>query len=280
MKKWLLVQLSILTLVLASGFAYSQESIVLKYNFVKGKSYTQSASVSNNMTQTMMGQEVKMLSDIIANSEMAIEGVNNDGSATTLFSFLNASIHSSAMGRDTTIQLKDVDSKKRVVYSTDGKQVSSLNLDSSKVNTMMGSLNQFSKLIILPGKSVKVGEKWQDKTVDSTAASGGNPLSTKTTSDNEYTLVGKESKDGKEYYKIAYSSTMTINGKGKMMGMEMFMEGTGKSEGFSYFDPKSSMVVYCESNAELDMSIAVSGQQNMTIRMTQSIKAVMKLEEK
>lgn len=266
-------------LLLTVSIVYSQESVLLKYNFVEGKTYAQNTSVVSAVTQSMMGQEVKMASDILSNSEIKIESVGKDGSATTLLSVLNASIHSAAMGRDTTIQLKDMNDKNRVVLSELGKELSSVNLDTSKA-AMMGSMKQFSKFVILPGKSVKVGEKWQDKTVDSSAASGQNPFAMHNTIDSEYTFIGKESKDGKDYSKIGYTSTMAINGKGMQMGMEMFLEGTGKIEGFFYFDPKSSMVVYNESNTEMDMTMAVSGQQNMTIPMTQSMKTITKIEEK
>ena len=73
---------------------------------------------------------------------------------------------------------------------------------------------------------------------------------------------------------------MTIKGKGTQMGMEMFIEGTGKTQGFYYFDPKISLIVYSEDNTEMDMNVAVSGPQNMTIPMTQSMKTVTKFEEK
>ena len=269
-----------LVLVFATCMAYSQEQVLLKYAFVSGKTYVQQTELKQNITQSMGGREMKMQVDLSSDNEFVIEKVLKDGNATILVSLLNASVHSAGMGRDTTMKYNDLKDKSRMVFSTDGKTVSTTKIDSTDVAGMMGTLDQFAKLAYLPGKAVKIGEKWQDKTVENRNASGTNPFDAEVVSNTEYTLVGKEAKDGKEYYKIAFKGTVAINGKGNQMGMEMFLEGTGAVEGFNYFDPKTTMVVYAEGNTEMDMNISISGQQNMTIPMTQSMKTITKFEEK
>jgi len=276
MKKNLLL----IALLLTTALVYSQESVMLKYNFVKGKTYVQNTQVAQNIIQSMGGQEMKMQSDISANNEYSVEGVAKDGNATLLVSMLNASVHSAGMGRDTTMKFNDLKYKSRTVFSKEGKSISSVKVDSSDATNMMGQMTQLVKLQPLPGKSVKIGEKWQDTIVENIKPSGGIPFAIDTKSIMEYTLVGNEAKDGKEYLKISFTGTLAINGKGNQMGMDMFMEGTGQNAGFNYFDPKTSMIVYSEGNTEMDMSIAVSGQQNMTIPMTQSMKTIVKIEEK
>jgi hypothetical protein len=260
--------------------AYSQEQVLLKYAFVNGKTYVQHTELKQNITQSMGGQEMKMQVDLNSDNEFVVENVLQDGNATMLVSLLTASVHSAGMGKDTTMKFNDLKEKSRMVFSTNGKTVSSTKVDSTNIAGLMGTLDQFAKLASLPGKSVKIGEKWQDKTVEKRNASSGNPFDAEVTSNTEYTLVGKEAKDGKEYYKIAFKGTIAINGSGNQMGMEMFLEGTGAVEGFNYFDPKTTMVVYAEGNTEMDMNISISGQQNMTIPMTQSMKAITKFEEK
>lgn len=272
--------LVVLALLLATCMAYPQEQVLLKYAFVNGKTYVQHTELKQNITQSMGGQEMKMQIDLSSDNEFVIEKVLQDGNVSMLVSLLKASVHSAGMGRDTTMNYSDLKEKSRMVFSTDGKVVSTTKIDSTDVAGMMGTLDQFAKLAYLPGKSVKIGEKWQDKTVENRNASGGNPFDAEVVSNTEYTLVGKEAKDGKEYYKIAFKGTVAINGKGNQMGMEMFLEGTGAIEGFNYFDPKTTMVVYAEGNTEMDMNISISGQQNMTIPMTQSMKTITKFEEK
>jgi hypothetical protein len=277
MKKHLVRQTLIIALIALSGFAFSQEAVLLKYNFVKGKTYLQNSQVTNNVTQTMGAQEMKMLTEVKTANEFNFEGVENGGTTTALISLLNTSIRQARMGRDTTMNFKDLRDKIRVVYSVDGKSVSTVKVDSSETTKMIGSMKETSKLQFLPNKSLTVGEKWTDKVVESNNMNG---FATDVNNEFEYTLVGKESKDGKEYYKISFTGTMSIKGKGSQMGMEMFLEGTGKTEGFNYFDKKTSMIVYTESQTEMDMNIAVSGQQNMTIPMTQSTKTIITFEEK
>lgn len=67
---------------------------------------------------------------------------------------------------------------------------------------------------------------------------------------------------------------MELAGKGKQMNMDLFLEGTGEVTGFFYFDPAASVTVYSEGNTEMNSTITVSGQQNMSIPMTQKVKVV------
>ena len=280
MKRHVVLHSLLIILLLFSTLGFSQESYMLKYNFVKGKTYLQTTQIVNNITQSMMGREMKQLSDITSNVEMNIEDVASDGRITMIVAVLDAAVHTSFMGKDTTIQLKDLKDKDRVVISSEGKTLSSTKINPSDSTGMMAQLKNVSKMQLLPGRLVKIGEKWQNNIVDSTQASEGNPFSTNISNMMEYSLIGKENKDGKNLLKIAYSGTLNITGKGVQMGMEMFMEGTGKTEGFLYFDPVKSFVIYDENNTEMDLSIAVTGPQNMTIPMTQSMKSVSKIEEK
>lgn len=261
------------------GFAFSQESVMLKYNFVKGKTYVVSNQIVSNMTQSMGGQEVKMSSEINSSSEINVEDVDNDGNATALNTFLSASVHSTMMGRDTTMQL-NLNEQKRVVLSNTGKQISSVIVGDAKKFQMMGTESQIGKILVLPSNEIKIGDKWHNTSVDSTQISENNPVNTNSTTEMDYTFAGKESKDGVEYLRLNYSGTITINGKGNTHGMDLFMEGTGKSEGFAYYNPQVSLIVYSEDTTEMDMSIALSGQQNMTMPMTQVMINIMKFEEK
>jgi hypothetical protein len=81
-------------------------------------------------------------------------------------------------------------------------------------------------------------------------------------------------KDGKSVYKISYKSSLELAGTGKQMNMDLFLEGTGEVTGLIYFDPAASITVYAEGNTEMNSTVTVSGQQNMSIPMTQKVKVV------
>lgn len=271
----------VLSLIAISVAANSQEAM-LKYGFVKDKIYVLSTQLNNNVTQTMGGQEMKIEAVLKSNSEIQVENVDNSGNTTMLVSLKNASVSTKipAMGRDTTMNFNDLNEQKRVTLSTSGTKVSASNISAGNISQMIGSAEQFTKFIHLPEKSIKFGEKWNEKLVDSTKASQQNPVNMVITTDMELSLVGKEVVDGVELLKITYSGALQITGKGNQMGTELFVEGNGKSEGFAYFNPKSSLIVRTETNTEMDMNIAVSGQQNMSMPMNQSMKTITTLVEK
>jgi hypothetical protein len=279
MRKLILKNVMIIALIAICGFAYSQETM-LKYQFVKGKTYTHEVQLANNIIQSFGGQEMKMVMDISATGEFFVEDVNENGDITAIELIKDISMHSIMMGRDTTMSYKDINEKNRVVYSKDGKQVSKVTIDSASIADLAGTTNQIAKFIFLPEKNVKNGDKWQNAKTDKNDITEKNPIETTITSTEDFTFVGKETKDGQSFDKILIESTSVIEGKGTQMGMELFMEGNGKSQGFAYFDPKASIVVYTEINTEMDMTIAFAGQENMTIPMSQSMKVITKFNEK
>ena len=270
----------VLTVVILfiSGSLCAQESVNLKYGFATGKKFLQNTQLTLNQNQNMGGQEIKVFSESKTKTSFVVDSVDPDEKATVLVSALDLSVHSIVMGKDTTMQFNDLKDKSRVVFSNTGKSLSTAQVDSSQAGPMVNQLD-FGRLRSVPGKPVKVGEKWIEKDTATKKASAGNPIAVDVASETEYTLVGKETKDGREYSKVTFTGTMNLNGKGNMMGMEMFLEGTGKSQGFYFFDPGLSMIVYNEEDTELNMNVAVSGPQNMSIPMTQSMKTVVTFEE-
>jgi hypothetical protein len=57
-----------------------------------------------------------------------------------------------------------------------------------------------------------------------------------------------------------------------MMGNELYMEGKGKNSGTFAFDPALGIVVREDSSVDTEMTAAVTGQQNMTIPISQSAR--------
>lgn len=279
MRKLFLKNAMIIAFVTICGFVYSQETM-LKFQFVKGTTYTHEVQLTNNIIQSFGGQENKMAMDISASGEMFIENISENGDITAIELIKDISVHSFMMGRDTTMTYKDINEKNRVVYSKDGKQLSKETIDSASVADLAGTTNQIAKFIFLPNKSVKNGDKWQNVKTDKNEISKKNPIETTITSNEDYTYLGKEIMEGQSFDKILIESTSVIEGKGAQMGMELFMEGNGKTQGFAYFDPRASIVVYTELNTEMDMTIAFAGQENMTIPMSQNMKVITKFNEK
>jgi len=279
MRKQLIKNAMIFALVAICGYAYSQET-VLQYKFVKGQTYTQEMVLTNNMIQSFGGQEMKMIMDMSSLGEMFIEDINENGDITAIELLKDISIHSVMMGKDTTMTYTDINEKCRIVYSKEGNLISREIIDTASIASLTGATNQTARLIYLPGKSIKSGDKWQNTKTDKNEISEKNPIETVIVSNEDYTYLGKEALEGKEFEKISMESTSVIEGQGSQMGMELYMDGNGKSQGFAYFDTVNSMIVYSEIDTEMNMTIAFAGQENMTIPMIQSMKVVSKFRIK
>ncbi len=269
------------TLFLAAWIAFSfsafgQESVMLKYGMKAGTAFQQEMEITQNTVQSMMGQEIKVVGQIKALNEMKVEAVSPEGNATILMTVMDLSISQSAMGKDTTMRFEGMKDAVRGVYSPEGKMISSVKVDSSKAAAVINQLEP-GRLRMLPGKQVKVGETWSESYTETKKAASGTPFGLDMDIANEYTLASKEIRDGKEVYKITSTGTIAVTGKGNQMGMEMFVEGNAKVQGYSLFDPARKMIVYTEDDTEMELSIAVSGPQNMTIPMTQSIKTISRI---
>jgi len=277
MKKNLCSLVLVLAFCIIGSSVYGQESVALKYNFKEGKTFRMTMSMNTTIVQSMMGQEMKVVADAVSKSEMKFTKVDPEGNATATMSIISMSVKTSAMGREEEENKTDFKKDGMImVFSPSGK------VSTKITDTTLSSIESISnmKFFLLPVRDIKIGEKWFDKQIDTMQMQPTNPITFMTTStDSEYTLIGKEIKDGRELYKISTTGTLEIAGKGKKSGMYLFVEGTGQASGFFYFDPSISMVVYSESDGEINNKITVTGQQNMTIPMSQKMKIVMTLEE-
>ena len=276
MKRVFLTLTLLFVFVIASNASFGQESVMLKYNFKEGKSFKTTMNLTNEMVQSMMGQEMKATSTVGVVSEYKISKVDAKNNATALVTILDLAATTVAMGKEDVVKKSDF--KKENIcaeYDQTGKSISGKLIDTTEDFSKVGSFQGFVKLQILPAREMKVGEVWNEKQIDTINNGPSNPMSLMTTAmETEYTLVGKEMREGKNVYKISYKSSMELAGKGKQMNMDLFLEGTGEVTGFFYFDPAASITVYSEGNTEMNSTITVSGQQNMSIPMTQKVKVV------
>ncbi|NTV19658.1 MAG: hypothetical protein HGA83_09545, partial [Bacteroidales bacterium] len=267
MKRVFLTLTLLFVFVITSNASFGQESVMLKYNFKEGKSFKTTMNLTNEMVQSMMGQEMKATSTVGTVSEYKISKVDAKNNATALVTILDLSATTVAMGKEDVVKKSDF--KKENIcaeYDQTGKSISGKLIDTTEDFSKVGSFQGFVKLQILPAREVKVGEVWNEKQIDTVNNGPSNPMSFMTTAmDTEYTLVGKEMREGKNVYKISYKSSMELAGKGKQMNMDLFLEGTGEVTGFFYFDPAASVTVYSEGNTEMNSTITVTGQQNMSI---------------
>jgi hypothetical protein len=257
-----IVLLSVLTL-------HAQESYSLQYTLEKGKTYRYLDLSTMKTTQEMMGQEMKISTVSRAVNRIVVDDVLSDGSMVLISSSDSSRLSMSSPRGDTTMVLSNIIGKRtKVTLGKLGKTSDRTVIDSVKMEGMVrGAQREAARFHRFSEKPVKPGESWKSNSVDTVDMMGGKTVNTSTL---EYTLVGREQKLGRECLKITYVGNTSMNGKGRMMGSELFIEGTSKLSGVVYVDPARGINVYEEGKLESESTAAVTGQQNMTIPITQS----------
>jgi hypothetical protein len=208
--------------------------------------------------------------------------VLNDGNVEVLGSIWDVKASTKAPMMDTTMSFTGrVTPVYKFVFNKYGNSLSKEKVDttgaiSANIGVSMDrNLSPAGLFCEFPEKNLKVGEKWVKTTSDSVPNMGGKlGLNIKT----EYTLGGTEMLNGKQVQKVTFTSEIEMGGKAKMQGMDIFIEGTGVQSGTIMVDATSKVITENKSDTELDMNLASTGPQNMTIPTTQKIKTIQKLK--
>jgi len=270
MEKKLLGLFSIIIALFFCMTIYAQDAYNLEYKFTKGKTYTYQDNSSSRITQTMMGREMKINTSTKNKLSIKVEDVTSNGDGVLIFSIDSALVSSSGMGRDTTLNLTDLIGKRlEINFSKFGDLIKYTELDTLEDDSRYLSVKQEAKHFFanLNDKEVKVGGTWNSTQVDTMNTMGGELVSNV---DIVYTLVGKENKLGHDCYKIQFTANLKIQGEGNMRGVDITMDGTGKSTGELYLETSNRMLVYSKNDIDTKMDIVTGGAQAMTIPMSQS----------
>ncbi len=265
------VNIMLIMCVVMSMVVYAQ-GIKLEYKFEKGKTYRYRDILEAKSTQEMMGREIKTEIQGINVVRVMGDSLNPDGSMVLIASTDSAVMSVKAPGMDTTQTPTNVIGKKfRMNVAKNGRvsNFASLNVTEGEEGESMQ--NQLGHYPLLGENPVTIGSTWNASTIDTVEQKqfGGKLI---TDTKEEYKIVGKEMKNGYDCFTIASTGKFTIAGKGSMMGMDLHIEGTGKTDGMIFFNPAQGIVVASESNVDMEMTIATTGQTPMVIPTTQSMK--------
>ncbi len=262
---------------LCVSLASAQKSYTLVYKFVPGKTYQYKSVSDGTVIQEMMGQEMKIENGSDLTVSIASESVDPNGAMTLVTKLVEGKTRVKNPMQDTTIALTDMLGKRiKIRVKTDGTVLSREIIDTVEAQAAMrgGGQREAVRFHILPGKAVKSGDTWTSTFSDTVDNMGGKIVNTV---NSNYTFAGTESKDGASVLKIAYTGTIAVAGTGTMQGMDLYIEGGGKVTGTMLFDPARGMVVADTSTTETESTVAVTGQQNMTIPISQKSTTVQTL---
>jgi len=272
--------LFVLVLVVAwAAAAIAQDSFTLEHKFEQGKTYHYTATANSKVTQEMGGQEMHVAIEAWFVPSIILEKTTSKGDLVLVYAADSAKSHIKAPNMDSTMTMKHLIGKRtRLTVTPKGEVLNREVIDTVKADRMMSGigLRELIRLPRLAAGPVKMGDKWNVTQADTNEIGGGKIVTTTTTA---YTVAGKEKVQGHDCLKITYTGTGTTAGKGTMMGMELFVEGTGKSTGTFYFDPAQGMFVRNEAKTENETTMAATGQQNMTIPISAATETTFSLKE-
>ncbi|MFQ5706831.1 MAG: hypothetical protein ACE5HO_05235 [bacterium] len=270
--------LSVCLVHLKAAVAGGKDSYRLKYKMEKGQTFEYAVSEVREVTQEMMGTEVTSESKTEARLKLQSEGPSKAGNLVFTMFYENFKLNLKSMRIDTVLQdpAALIGKRTRKVITATGDQVKSIQIDTVKVNPIFAqALNNSGEFLPnLPNSELRIGEPVNSSDVDTTYLFGGSTVSR---SDVEYTLVGPEPKSGYNCLKIAFKGTISLEGDGKFQGFDFALEGDGDIEGTLFFEPGKGLLVAAENQADLEMTAAITGQQNLTIPITQSLNSTITL---
>jgi hypothetical protein len=249
------------------------EGIQLIYKLEKGKSYVYETKAEIHSAQTVMGNEVTATINSYSRLRFTVDDVDSDGNMTLTSSFDSVAvrIHSPQMDSTLVNPFGIVGKRAKDIVSRYGEIIRTTTIDSLLIPMNLGirRVSGSTAFTDFGENVVKVGDSWDRTKTDTVDQMGGKMVvTTKVT----YTLLGSVDTLGYDCYKISSKGTSSFEGKGISMGMNMFIEGTGTLNGTVYFAPKEGMLVQSETSSQQELKASMTGQQNMTIPISQTVK--------
>jgi hypothetical protein len=279
MKTSLKSALIVFALLFTSMQIFAQDTYNLNFKFEKGKTYFYRTTANIEVVQNMMGQEINI--KVESKSKMRLDIADATASQFDIITSFDSvySKSSDPMGGEDKISNGEniVGKKTKMIYNQFGKKLQKITIDAVAAGNDMTNMGNSNLLFQLSEKPVKTGDVWNVSSTDTTKTGEDGKMIIK--SDTEYKLEGKEKVNGADCLKISFKAAMKIEGNMTQQGMSIVMEGTGKTTGTYFFDYAKGLMLTTDSGTNIDMTAAIP-DQNITIPITQTMKAKVELTEK
>ena len=271
-----------LLVAFGSATAFSGGKHKLTYKMKPGEKLQYKAVTVSEQTQEQMGQEVTINSEGENVVDLEVEKVDKEGNITFVFSLSSMKAHVKSPMFDTTLVNPGefIGKRTRQTITPQGKILKSERVDTLKLSGMLAQTGlgrgNILPLVMLPAQKVGIGDTWSSSDPDTNRVAGSETV---VTPKIDYTLTAEVDTLGRKCVRISYKGELALNGKGKMMGMQFFIEGDGPVSGTAYFAPAEGRLIATQSSFDLDMTIALTGQMNMTIPSTTTTEMTLTLVE-
>jgi hypothetical protein len=259
----------------------AQAQQTLRYTPKKGAEYNFKSNMDIQQGMSAMGQEISfnMLMDMAMNMKVVEAGKKSN---TFTLGFKDAEVTMQGMGtlggQDTTLKIDAMDG---ISFSyTADERGKLLSLDKSALaanqdqalQQMGNNITQLTNTLIFeyPEKALKKGDTWTVTKTDTNSSDAGTIITSTTAT---YLYDGTADTLGVKCARIqTKSATTKMEGNVQQMGMNMAMEADGAVTGTSYIELASGIPVVTLANTQLDMRMAITGQENAIIPMQMDMK--------
>jgi len=272
--------LLVITCMFLLGNATGQERFLMMYKYEQGKTYRYGEETKFESVQEINGQEMKANGSTTSVLRMDVQNVSGNGDITMIHYYEDMKIKTKMGMMDTAMIFKEMlDKKSQTILSASGrlidqKAIDTVNLAGNMFAGRRGISDLYKEFVIFPDSALKTGDSWTD---DRTDTLEGTQMITKTT--RKYTLAGEEEKNGHKCRKINFTGNIETGGKLTQMGMEFFMEGSGDVTGSIWIDKESCIMISKESTTDQEMTMALTGQMQMTIPISSATNSKFSLIE-
>jgi hypothetical protein len=274
-QKLIKITIGLTVMSLLAGLAVAGGPYKLAFRMKKGDRLKYKMSTAMEQTMEMMGQEMTTGVNGYTLVHMDIEDIAKDGNITFVYALdsMNIDVKGPQGSQSINNPVELLGKRTRVTMNAYGKKLSSAVVDSAKLSGMLAQLGVGRQtalnLMELSEKEVKTGDTWSTSRTDTVSQGGGKIMVTPSLT---YTVGSEIDTLGYKCVRILSQGMTTIKGDGTQMGAKYFIEGQGPGSGIAYFAPKEGLLVASTSVSDLEMTIAVTGQQNMTIPQSTSQK--------
>ena len=250
--------------------AKAEAGLTYRWEVGKPLHYEMKSHTEQNME--MMGQSMNNTADSYLLVTLTPNKVNKDGSAEIVFRVDSISANIGSPMGTMSPDLKGLVGKEAVfLVSPEGKVEKALSgAENFEYQIAPGSKMNMSQnfgrmLVLVPGRPVQIGEKWSASDTTSTTQSG---LDIQVVVSSDYQAVGREAAGGVPCLKVHGEGEMSMEGSGQNpMAGQMSFEGDGRTNRDYWFDTANGRLVKTKAKFEVEATIAISGQQNMTMPM-------------
>ncbi len=252
----------------------------LRYRIPKGVTLNYEAKVKQITNQEMMGQTMEIVNTVKNNYSVSGVDVDEQRNLVTSVKMDSISIHVKNPRGEQDLDASEIVGKDfGMIFSDVGKKIEFNDPESIQVEFVGGSKRTAESffrnmLPVLSNEPVKIGESWKVTEVDSMKEGGLDVVVDAVTTS---TLVGTETIDEMDCFKIEAKTTATVEGSGNQMGANLYLEGDSEGNSVWYFAYKKGIFVKATTDMLMEGTVTVSGPSNMTIPITQETKVDVEL---